>query len=105
MKHEIPKKNIWAKVYIKNDDIVCRNIIGETILVPIRGNLADMQQIFTLNPLGAFIWDQLDGEKVLGDTRNAVLENFESEPDKVESDLLEFIEQIYAAGLIREETD
>lgn len=105
MKHQIAEKNIWAKVYIKNDDIICRNIIGETILVPIRGNLADMQQIFTLNRLGAFIWDQLDGDKDLGSARNAVQENFESDKNQVESDLLEFIEQVHEAGLIREKTD
>jgi len=97
--------NIWAKVYIRNDDIVSRNIIGETILVPIRGNLADMQQIYTLNNLGAFIWEQLNGKKVLADTRNAVLDNFESEHNQVETDILEFIEQIHAEGLIKEITD
>ena len=103
--NKIHKNSMWAKVFIKNNDIVCRNIIGETILVPIRGNLADMQQIFTLNSLGTFIWDQLDGEKNLADTKNAVLENFETEPDQVESDLLEFIGQVHEAGLIREKTN
>lgn len=94
--------NIWSKIYIKNDDIVCRNIIGETVLVPIRGNLADMQQIYTLNSMGAFIWEQLDGKRDLAATRKAVLNNFESENDQVETDIFEFIQQIQEAGLIRE---
>ena len=44
-----------SRIYIREKDIISRDIAGETILVPIRGNLADMQCVFTLNPVGIFI--------------------------------------------------
>ena len=36
-----------------------RVIAGETILVPLRQNLGDLESIYTLNGVGTFIWQQL----------------------------------------------
>ena len=97
--------NFWSKVYSKADNIVCRRIMDETILVPIRGNLADMQRIYALNPIGAFIWDRLDGEKKLIDSRNDVLAHFDVNQEEAEPDIVEFITQVREAGLIKEKTE
>ena len=32
---------------------------GETFLVPIRGHLADLQELFVLNEAGQRLWDRL----------------------------------------------
>ena len=95
----------WSKVYSKSDNIVCRRIMDETILVPIRGNLADMQRIYTLNPIGAFIWDRLDGKKKLAEARNDVLAQFDVDPEEAEADIIEFIKQVREAGLIKERAE
>jgi len=97
--------NFWSKVYSKSDNIVCRRIMDETILVPIRGNLADMQRIYTLNPIGAFIWDRLDGKKKLAEARNDVLAQFDVDPEEAEADIIEFIKQVREAGLIKERAE
>jgi hypothetical protein len=97
--------NFWSKVYSKSDNIVCRKIMDETILVPIRGNLADMQRIYTLNPIGAFIWDRLDGVNELVETRNDVLAHFAADREEVEADIVAFITQVREAGLIKEKTE
>ena len=39
-------------IYQHSPDVVARQILGETLLVPIRGELADLQRIFALNPAG-----------------------------------------------------
>ena len=90
----------WSSKYIHQKDIVCRNIAGETILVPIRGNLADMQQIFTLNSVGAYIWEQLNGEKQLTEILEMLLERFDTTREQAEKDILEFIEQVEKKGLV-----
>jgi hypothetical protein len=46
-------------VYRKKKDLVTREIAGETLIVPTRGNLADMQRIFALNGVAGFIWQHL----------------------------------------------
>lgn len=89
-------------IFRKRGEIVARDIAGETILVPVRGNLADMQSIFSLNPVGAFLWEQIDGQQDLEVVLAKVLEDFEVEREDAASDLLEFITRLLEAGLIEE---
>ncbi|OPX33795.1 MAG: hypothetical protein B1H12_11235 [Desulfobacteraceae bacterium 4484_190.2] len=63
----------------RKDDIVTRQVAGETLLVPIYGDLANMERIFSLDPVAAFIWEQLDGEKSLEGIRDSLLNAFEVE--------------------------
>src|SRR5210317_1210696 len=93
-----------SHIYLREKDIISRNIAGETILVPIRGNLADMQFIFTLNPVGLFIWEQLDNEKTLADILESVLDHFDTSREQAETDMLDFISQVTEAGLATEKS-
>lgn len=94
--------NPWDKRFKKHDHIVSRAIIGETLLVPISGQLADMQHIFTLNPVADFVWNHLDGERTTGNIVEGILEEFEVESEIAESDLLELMEEFISADLIEE---
>jgi len=80
--------------------VVTREIVGETLLVPISGDLADMDHIFALNPSGAFIWSQLDGEKSLEHIRDALCRNFTVERTQAWQDLQDLLAQLQAAGLV-----
>jgi methyltransferase-like protein len=84
----------------KKEDIVTRRIAGETLLVPVYGDLANMERIFTLDPVAAFIWEQLDGEKSLEDIRDGVLGAFDVKEEQAETDIFEFIEELLKADLI-----
>ena len=90
------------KVFKKQDDIVSREIAGESILVPIRGKLADMQRIFSLDPVAEYIWRQLDGRRTLNEVSSGVLETFDVKKEQAEADLMEFIDELLAAELIAE---
>ncbi len=92
----------WERTFTKNENIVRRDIADETILVPIRGNLADMQRIFSLDPVADHIWKQLDGKRTLGEIHTAILKNFNVEPDQAALDLNEFIGELQKANLINE---
>jgi hypothetical protein len=84
----------------KKENIVTRNIAGETLLVPIYGDLANMEKIFTLDPVAAFIWEHLDGEKSLEDIRDGVLDAFDVEKEQAETDISEFVNELVKADLI-----
>jgi hypothetical protein len=86
----------------KNDNIVSRKIAGETFLVPVKGNLADMQRIFTLNQVAEFIWNEL-GHKNLYDICNDIIQNFNVEREQAESDMRDFIRELSESDLIRAE--
>ena len=92
--------DLWGKAFVKNDDVVSRKIAGETLLVPVRGNLADMQMIFALNPVGELIWNEL-GRKNLSSICSEIIRNFEVERDQAETDVREFLQELADANLIR----
>jgi hypothetical protein len=95
-------QNKWSCIFKQAENIVSREIAGETILVPIRGKLADMQNIFTLNKVGAYIWEKLDGTRSLAEIIALLLSHFEVTQEQAEQDLLEFIDHVTATGLAAE---
>jgi hypothetical protein len=90
------------QVYRRSSDLIERQILGETLIVPIRGDLADLQRLFALNPTAEYIWAHLDGGHDLASVRDSMVARFEVEPAQAEADLAEFVAQLSAAGLIRE---
>jgi hypothetical protein len=93
---------IWGKTFKKTGEIASRSIAGETLLVPIRGKLADMQRIFALNSVAEYIWKRLDGGKPLGEIRNEVLSHFEVGREEAENDIQTFISDLMKENLITE---
>jgi Coenzyme PQQ synthesis protein D (PqqD) len=90
------------RIYCKKENIITREIVGETLLVPIRGELANMQKLFALEDVSAFIWEELDGVKTLGFILERVTDSFEVDRRGAETDLVEFIDALEAAELIEE---
>lgn len=82
------------KAYGKNENLVYRRIGDETILVPIRDSTGDMDAIYNLNEVGAFIWDHLDGTNSLEDVKRGILDEFDVRPEQAEADLLGFIKEL-----------
>lgn len=93
--------DIWGKVFRKSDNIVSRKIAGELFLVPIRGNLADMQRIFTLNPVAEYIWNNLE-KKTLHNICDEVVLSFEVQREQAKADIRDFITELSEAKLIGE---
>jgi methyltransferase-like protein len=91
-----------SSIYRKKEDIVTRQIADETLLVPIRSNLADMQRIFALNTVAEYIWQQLDGKRNLKEIHDGILTHFKVEKEQAGSDILAFISELREAGIIEE---
>jgi len=94
------KNEIWGKIFKKKNEIVSREIAGETILVPISGKLADMQRIFSLNPVAEYIWNRLNGERNLQEISDSILSVFDMEKEQVDADVQEFIAELLKEDLI-----
>lgn len=88
-------------VYEKSDKIVTRKVAGETILVPIKGRLADMQKIFSLNEIGDFIWNMIDGKRSTKEICKEIISRFDVDEKVAEDDLNIFIRDLVKEGLIR----
>ena len=87
-------------VYRTRDNLVTRRIVGETIIVPVSGDLANLQKVFSLNETGAFVWSQLDGSTSLDAVRAALTREFEVEADAAWTDVAELITDLVRANLI-----
>ena len=87
-------------VYRCRDNLVTREIVGETIIVPISGELADLQQVYSLNATGAFVWGRLDGSTSLKSVHQAVTKHFEVRKKDAWQDLVELVTDLARASLI-----
>ena len=95
-------KATGQRIYKKNDAVISRKIAGEMILVPIRGKLADMRRIFTLNPVAEHIWQRIDGKHTIGDIGDSIISAFEVNRASAERDMEEFIAALLKEDLIAE---
>jgi len=77
--------------YQRNENFVFRRIEDETILVPIRNNVGDMGSIYSLNEIGAFVWEHLDGGRNLATIKDKILDEYEVSPREAEADLSAFM--------------
>lgn len=77
--------------YQREENFVLRRIEEETILVPIKDNVGDMGCIYSLNEIGALIWEQLDGERNLAAIKDKIMAEYEIGPREAEADLQEFV--------------
>jgi len=97
-KPEIDSKQCFTK----DSDLVTRNIGDETIIVPVRSDVGNLDCIYNLNEVGATIWKLLDGKTTVSQLVEAIQEEYEVSKEEAEKDAFEFLESIQAAGLIRQ---
>jgi hypothetical protein len=74
--------------------IVTRKTGNEYVLVPISNNIADMHSVYTLNETGAFIWEQIDGNRSVEEIISALTSEYDIDSKNGEKDVFEFIENM-----------
>ena len=77
--------------YTRNPDFIFRKVADEMILVPVRSTGSTTAGIFTLNDVGAAIWNLLDEKNTVKDIRDRIVEQFEVGPEQAETDVRDFI--------------
>ena len=72
-----------TRYYTKDTELVTRNVAGETIIVPIKNKVGDLNSIFTLNEVGTTIWELIDGKSSVSQIKGKVAEVYERNLQKV----------------------
>jgi hypothetical protein len=88
------------KCFSKEDNCVTREIAGETIIVPIKGRVGDLDSIYTLNEVGTLIWQLIDGQRNIGEIVQSVRQAYAVEGEEVTRDTFDFLGSLEKAGLI-----
>lgn len=89
------------RCFIKETEIVARNIAGQTIVVPVKSRVGDLDSIYTLNEIGTMIWDLLDGGRPAKEMVDALTEEYDVEAAEAKKDVFDFLGSLEEAGLIK----
>jgi hypothetical protein len=89
-----------ADVFRHTDNIVTRKVMDETLLVPISGDLASMDNLYTLNETGAFIWQMLDGSRSVAEIATLMASCYDATAEDIEADVLETVGSLLEAKLL-----
>jgi hypothetical protein len=88
--------------YQRDPSIVSRDIAGETILVPIRKNTGDLENIYTLNPTAASVWKLIDGQRTQQEICEQIVSEYEVGMEQAGQDLHELLLQLIEIGAVVE---
>ncbi len=88
-------------IVVVSKDQVSADLTGEAAILDLKSGV-----YYGLDAVGARIWDLLQEPKTVNDIRDAILEEYDVEPERCERDLLTLLQELAAAGLIeaRDET-
>jgi len=84
-----------------SEDIVAREIEGDTIIVPLVAGIGDADdELYTLNETGQAIWQKLDGRRTLDEVAKTLKQEFDGDPGMLESDVLGFAAEMTRRGIL-----
>lgn len=81
-------------------EFMLREIVGETILIPMGDSNNHFNGIITINELGKFIWENLESSKDEEDLLHKILEEYEVEEKEAKVDLDEFLDKLRQVDII-----
>jgi hypothetical protein len=81
-------------LYKLKTKFVAREVGNEMILVPLSGNVAQMNELFTLNETAKFIWENTNEKNTLTDIENLMTEQFDIDPETARKDIGQFMNRL-----------
>ena len=90
-----------ASVYRPATDVVIRRVGEESVLVPVRNRVGDLDSVFTLNEVASRVWELLDGQRPMDSIVDAVCDEYEVGRDVAHADLQELIQTLEEAHLVQ----
>jgi len=92
--------DILAQRFQKSPTMIFREIAETFILVPISHDVTDIEVLYELDGVAAYIWDQIDGEKDGHQILQQIVEKYDITPETARQDLVEYLEQLAVAQAI-----
>lgn len=76
------------------DRFVTRKIGEEMVLVPLESNVANMDEIFSMNSTACFIWECIDDQTTFDDVLQRIQDEFDVPHQLAEKDLHTFLKDL-----------
>jgi coenzyme PQQ synthesis protein D (PqqD) len=90
--------------FIRNCEVVSRQIEGELVIVPIRSGVGDLNSLYTLNPVGAALWEFLSQGHTLPEMVERICDEFEVNTAQATQDIELFLDSLLEEKLIHSVT-
>lgn len=87
-------------MFRKIDSVVTRRVGSETIVVPIRNQVGDLDSVFTLNDVAERVWSLIDGANDVGAIVRRVCDEYDVEADVATTDVADLLDTFERAHLI-----
>lgn len=84
------------------EGLVLRRIADLDVVIPIGNNIADFNGIISLNETAAFLWKRLTLKEELPHIMEALIEEYDVNPEIARKDIEQFIEQLTQANIVME---
>jgi hypothetical protein len=88
--------------YQRSATVVTREVSGETIVVPVRGGVGDLDGLFTFNEIASGIWQMLAASHTAEELVHWVRERYDVTEPQARADVAGFLEELRGQGLVHE---
>ena len=82
------------EIYLKKSKFATRYIGAELIIVPLKNSVADMNELYTLNEVGSFIWELSNGENTIDEIISEIVREFNVDKKTAQNDIKTFIQKL-----------
>ena len=87
--------------FIRNPDFIYRRIVDEIVLIPIHKNVSDMNSIYSLNEIGALLWDQMEQPASLEELSSLVKNTYDVDQQQAEEDIKTYLNELFEFGAVK----
>ena len=87
--------------FIRNHEVVSRQIEGELVIVPIRRGVGDLNSLYTLNPVGSTLWEFMNEGHTIPEMVNRVCDEFDVASVQAQVDIQAFLDSLLEEKLIQ----
>ncbi|MCE1156302.1 MAG: PqqD family protein [Bacteroidales bacterium] len=84
--------------YNLKSKFVARDVGGELVVVPLTGNIAHMNELFTFNASAKLLWEALQEDSTEETLVKALLDAYEVEEPVARADVKKFLERLEQMG-------
>jgi len=83
-----------VELFNKKTHFATRYVGEELVLVPVKNSVAAMNELFTLNEVGSFIWEKIDGKNTEENIVTEVADEFDVDIQTARNDVSIFISKL-----------
>ena len=91
--------------FVRNREVVARQIEGELLIVPIRSGVGDLNALYTLNQVGSVLWDFMKEGHTVEEMVGRVCDEFEVTSSQAQSDIRNFLDEMLAEKLVQAQAE